>query len=96
MGKWADEFPEHSRTSCNDENRYNAHPSGKWCERCTALVMDDAQPPAVGVDVSDEMVERALNAWCDVAFVDDYRVRNSREAIHAALHAALRTGGGAA
>ena len=34
-------------------------------------------------------VEAAFNAWCDVADVGEYRVTNSREAITAALTAAL-------
>ena len=76
-----------------DSGHEEASTNEAWIARAESKLA--TQPPAVGVDVSDEMVERAFNAWCDVAVVDDYRVRNSREAIHAALTAALRTGGGA-
>lgn len=41
------------------------------------------------IDVPDWVVEQALNAWCDVADVDEWRVRNSHEALRAALTAAL-------
>lgn len=34
-------------------------------------------------------VESAFNAWCDVADVDEWRVRNTSEALQAALAAAL-------
>lgn len=49
------------------------------------------QPPAVGVDVSDEMVERACDAW-DKHLPDEPICHNG--AMRAALTAALRTGGG--
>ena len=39
--------------------------------------------------VDEKMVERAFNAWCDVADVDEWRVRNTNEALRAALTAAL-------
>lgn len=41
------------------------------------------------IDVPDWVVEQAFNAWCDVADVDEWRVRNSHEALRAALAAAL-------
>ena len=41
------------------------------------------------IDVPDWVVEQAFNAWCDVADVDEWRVRNSHEALRAALTAAL-------
>ena len=41
------------------------------------------------IDVPDWLVEQAFNAWCDVADVDEWRVRNSHEALRAALTAAL-------
>ena len=41
------------------------------------------------IDVPDWVVEQAFNAWCDVADVDEWRVRNSHEALRAALSAAL-------
>ncbi len=41
------------------------------------------------IDVPDWVVEQAVNAWCDVADVDEWRVRNSHEALRAALTAAL-------
>lgn len=41
------------------------------------------------IDVPDWVVEEAFNAWCDVADVDEWRVRNSHEALRAALTAAL-------
>ena len=40
------------------------------------------------IDVPDWVVEQAFNAWCDVADVDEWRVRNSHEALKAALRAA--------
>jgi hypothetical protein len=52
------------------------------------------QPPAVGVDVTDEMVERA----CAAFYADDAWVTNTnraRDFMREALTAALRTGGGA-
>ena len=39
--------------------------------------------------ISDAAVEAAFNAWCDVADVDEWRVRNSHEALRAALAAAM-------
>ena len=39
--------------------------------------------------VDEAMVERAFDAWCDVADVDEWRVRNAPEALRAALTAAL-------
>lgn len=41
------------------------------------------------IDVPDWVVEQAFNAWCDVADVDEWRVRNSHEALRAAITAAL-------
>lgn len=37
---YADEFPEHSRTSCSDLNPCNADPQGHGCWRCNALLFD--------------------------------------------------------
>lgn len=37
---YADEFPEHSKTSCSDENPCNADPKGHWCWRCNAILFD--------------------------------------------------------
>lgn len=48
------------------------------------------QPPAVGVDVSDEMVERACYAYNGLE-----PSAAGRKWMRAALNAALRTGGGA-
>ena len=45
----------------------------------------DQRPAAV----DEAMVERAFDAWCDVADVDEWRVRNAPEALRAALTAAL-------
>ena len=48
-----------------------------------------AQQPAA---VDETMMERAFDAWCDVADVDGWRVRNTTEAfeaLRAALTAAL-------
>jgi hypothetical protein len=36
----ADEFPEHSRTSCSDQDPCNADPQGHGCWRCNALLFD--------------------------------------------------------
>lgn len=41
------------------------------------------------IDVPDWVVEVAFNAWCDVADMDEWRVRNPNEALRAALTAAL-------
>lgn len=41
------------------------------------------------IEVPDWVLEQALNAWCDVADVDEWRVRNSHEALRAAITAAL-------
>lgn len=48
-----------------------------------------------GAVVTDAMMERAMNAWCDVADVDEWRVRNTPEALRAALEAALPVAVGA-
>lgn len=59
------------------------------------LIVADAlvtQSPAVGVDVSDEMVERACDAW-DKHLPDEPICHNG--AMRVALTAVLRTGGGA-
>ena len=50
-----------------------------------------AQQPAA---VDEAMVERAFDAWCGVADVDEWRVRNAHEALRAALTAALAMQGG--
>jgi hypothetical protein len=41
------------------------------------------------IEVPDWVLEQAFNAWCDVADVDEWRVRNSHEALRAAIAAAL-------
>lgn len=92
MGKWAENHPEHCRTSCSDEGRENADPTGTGCHRCTALVMDAAQPPAAGVDVSEAAIFRAADALCakwNLHYPDAVSMAKT------ALTAALRTGGGA-
>lgn len=58
-----------------------------------AVVMDATQPPAAGVDVSDEMVERALEAFVNELPNSDDEDWD-RTLMRAALTAALRTGGG--
>lgn len=44
---------------------------------------------AAEMKVTDAALEAALNAWYDVADVDEWRVRNSQEALRAALEAGL-------
>ena len=51
----------------------------------------EAQQPAA---VDEATVERAFDAWCGVADVDEWRVRNAHEALRAALTAALAMQGG--
>ena len=58
-----------------------------WIARAESKLA--TQPPAVGVDVSDEMVERAFRKSKSGGY------ETEREQMRAALHAALRTGGGA-
>ena len=71
------------------ENQAAAHEDSEhraieaWNTRAT-------QPPAVGVDVTDEMVRAACDAH-GPALADG----TAWSAMRAALHAALRTGGGA-
>lgn len=47
------------------------------------------RPMAAEMKVTVQAVEAAFNAWCDVADVDEWRVRNSQEALRAALEAGL-------
>lgn len=37
---YSKDYPEHDRTTCNDENLNNADPDGTGCDRCTALLFD--------------------------------------------------------
>lgn len=39
-GRWSASYPEHDRTSCSDSNLFNRDPAGRWCRRCTAIMMD--------------------------------------------------------
>lgn len=39
--KYADDYPEHDRTSCSDEILYNVDPDGSGCRRCNALALDE-------------------------------------------------------
>ena len=41
------------------------------------------------IEIPDWVFEQAFNAWCDVADMDEWRVRNPNEALRAALTAAL-------
>jgi len=56
-----------------------------------------AQPPAAGVDVTDEMVERACAEWwgSDWGTWTGYQADSKRAKARRILTAALRTGGGA-
>lgn len=70
--------------------------------RAVEAALHAAQPPAAGVDVTDEMVERAAIAmfradggtYLSWMAGEENRITYTRLA-RAALHAALRTGGGA-
>lgn len=65
--------------------------SALGCANELALALAAPAAPK-GAVVDEAMVERAFNAWCDVADVDEWRVRNTPEALRAALAAALATG----
>lgn len=75
-----------------DADRPLRKPNGRNDNGDLSLIRSATQPPAVGVDVSDEMVDEACDAW-DKHLPDEPICHNG--AMRAALHAALRTGGGA-
>ncbi|MDC7806388.1 Lar family restriction alleviation protein [Luteimonas sp BLCC-B24] len=59
-----------------------------------------AQPPAVGLDVTDAMATAAAREWCaltDTSFdrLTSYQQHRAMEDFRIVLKAALRTGGGA-
>ncbi len=43
----------------------------------------------MNIEIPESVVETATDRFCDIADVDDYRIRNPREAVLAALQAAL-------
>ena len=57
--RWTIKYPEHDRSSCSDTNLYNRDPCGRWCRRCTAIVMDRAE--SINWELYNELLDMDLS-----------------------------------
>lgn len=98
----AEEFPEHSRTSCSDEDPCNADPKGHYCWRCNALLFDRHDKLVADAVAQIERAEKwkaiAINMHTHAPWVRsmdrpllEEAIRSTRRSDHklAALYAAM-------